>query len=428
MWLRCVNDLAQCHRAQRVGANALSVCTHLAVVITFIEKSATAVVLLKRVVRVFCVSLHSRSIGRRVAPRVFISLTKLMLQAAPQPLPAALRRSHRALLAGLRGLSYELALIHRIWYKGSAQFRHMKWWAPLQRIRRLGGLIATGSLAGTVPLGRSIEDTSNAGALIALDDGRIVGTEMLWAIADLYAALWGQAPATCETCVCTDSLEKYTGQVKPADKELASCVASLANELVSLLKQLENACRTCTSCVYADSALIAHLRTPPAPMHASTCMGIISVVARINAISGLLIHGAEDPLEGIKISQGASLRGLEGSLRPAECASDEKYTTFARESSHSHGVPDLTNAPVQIKHTGPATDRRTMKKKSKAMSEARDPHASTMKKKKDTHKDRANNDASVALQDLLDSVPHMERPKKRKDSAFHVSKKKRKSQ
>ena len=112
-------------------------------------------------------------------------------------LPATLRRSHRTLLAGLRALAYELHVLHRLWYKGRAQFRHMVWWRPLQRVRRIGSAAVTGPLAGSVPLARAAAPPQPTDALVETDGTRVVGADVLWAIADVHASLWGAEAPSC---------------------------------------------------------------------------------------------------------------------------------------------------------------------------------------------------------------------------------------
>lgn len=203
-------------------------------------------------------------------------------------LPATLRRSHRTLLAGLRALAYELHVLHRLWYKGRAQFRHMVWWRPLQRVRRIGSAAVTGPLAGSVPLARAAAPPQPTDALVETDGTRVVGADVLWAIADVHASLWGAEAPSCA------HLEKRGAPPTCApDPALADAARELAQELAELLGALHAACRACLAVIEA------HLRTPPAPMHATTCVALIAVLARIAACADE-VRGADGPLASVR--------------------------------------------------------------------------------------------------------------------------------
>lgn len=203
-------------------------------------------------------------------------------------LPATLRRSHRTLLAGLRTLAYELHVLHRLWYKGRAQFRHMVWWRPLQRVRRIGSAAVTGPLAGSVPLARAAAPPPQpSDALVETDGARVVGVDVLWAIADVHASLWGAEAQSCA------HLEKRGTPTCAPDPVLVDAARELAHELAELLGALHAACRACLA------AIEAHLRTPPAPMHAATCVALIAVIARIAACADE-VRGADGPLTSVR--------------------------------------------------------------------------------------------------------------------------------
>lgn len=57
-----------------------------------------------------------------------------------------------------------------------------------------------------------------------------------------------------------------------------------------------------TTCPYiaTHSLILAHLRTPPAPMHAPTCMVLLAICARICTLCDTLVHGhgKSESLEG----------------------------------------------------------------------------------------------------------------------------------
>ena len=124
----------------------------------------------------------------------------------PGALPGQLRRTHRHLLHVLRLLATETHALHRIWYKGSAQFRHMLWWKPVHRVRVLGAKIATGPLEQSVPLARSSGASSGTATqhpVVPLERGGASahGAVVLWQLAEVYASLWGEQAEACETCV-----------------------------------------------------------------------------------------------------------------------------------------------------------------------------------------------------------------------------------
>lgn len=112
-------------------------------------------------------------------------------------LPVTLRRHQRMIHADLRALSTEIHVLHRLWYKGAAQFHRMVWWRPLRRVRVLGMRIAAGHLAGSVPLARSC-----APPRASTDTGATLGVALLASTAAAYAALWEQRPPVpCEAYV-----------------------------------------------------------------------------------------------------------------------------------------------------------------------------------------------------------------------------------
>lgn len=98
-----------------------------------------------------------------------------------------LRKCHRFLHAKLRELAAEVYVLHRLWYKGAAQFRHMVWWRPVRRVKALAARITTGCLAHSVPLARGDAPATRRSA------EEVVGVRLLRRVADAYAAHWGDA-------------------------------------------------------------------------------------------------------------------------------------------------------------------------------------------------------------------------------------------
>lgn len=102
-----------------------------------------------------------------------------------------LRKLHRFVLGELRELSYEVHMLHRVWYKGAAQYRHMVWWRQLQRVQKLGARAVTGPLANSVPLARDMR--WQRGVVQHTSPSEPVnGVKALRALAALYAACWDE--------------------------------------------------------------------------------------------------------------------------------------------------------------------------------------------------------------------------------------------
>ena len=109
-----------------------------------------------------------------------------------------LRKSHRFLLAKLRELAAEVQVLHRLWYKGAAQFRHMVWWRPVRRVKVLASRITTGSLAQSVPRVRG-DAPPTPRRTDAPDE--VVGVRVLRSVADAYVSHWDDAHASWSRCV-----------------------------------------------------------------------------------------------------------------------------------------------------------------------------------------------------------------------------------
>ena len=201
-----------------------------------------------------------------------------------------LKRLHAFVLDKLCELAYEVHTLHRIWYKGAAQYRHMVWWRPLQRVKRLGALVATGPLSESVPLARqtSLQHKTPRGAA---PEDQVLGVQALAAIAAVYAACWNeQAPEYWQV------LPKHTTPPNShhrIDSRIRSQAYDALARLLDTLMNMKQASRAC----YARSH--AHLVTPPAPMYAPTCMALMAICARICTLCELLVRG-QGPDEGIR--------------------------------------------------------------------------------------------------------------------------------
>ncbi|WFD31431.1 hypothetical protein MSPP1_002466 [Malassezia sp. CBS 17886] len=178
------------------------------------------------------------------------------LAPAPASLPAQIRRHQRFLLAELRSLAAETHLIHRIWYKGRTQFRSMRWWRPLHRVRKLCTAIATGTLAQTVPLARTLEaphrGAGSAASVARSDDGAtpVYGVAYLDALAFAYASLWHDTATTWE------HLPRFgTPATGAGDERCIAHALAAAEELRTLFAELARACLHCYACVRARSRL-----------------------------------------------------------------------------------------------------------------------------------------------------------------------------
>ncbi|WFD19981.1 hypothetical protein MCAP1_002225 [Malassezia caprae] len=144
-----------------------------------------------------------------------------------------LRKCHRFLHAKLRELAAEVQVLHRLWYKGAAQFRHMVWWRPVRRVKVLAARITTGSLAQSVPRARGDAPPTRRSA------EEVVGVRTLRRLADAYASHWGDARVSW------------------------------------------------------SSHLQGHLQTPPAPMHAPVSLAVMAVCARIARLSREMRRGED---------------------------------------------------------------------------------------------------------------------------------------
>lgn len=201
-----------------------------------------------------------------------------------------LRRLHKFVLEQLCELAQEVHTLHRIWYKGAAQYRHMVWWRPLQRVKKLGVHVVTGPLSEIVPLARqtSLQHIPPQGTF---HEAPVLGVQALTAMAAVYAACWNEP-----TPEYWHLLPKHT--VPPISKQsIDPCVQAEAYHafarLVDTLVNMKLASRMCYARIHA------HLMTPPAPMYAPTCMALMAICARICKICGLLLHG-QGSNEGIK--------------------------------------------------------------------------------------------------------------------------------
>ncbi|SHO78438.1 Uncharacterized protein MSYG_2783 [Malassezia sympodialis ATCC 42132] len=178
-----------------------------------------------------------------------------------------LRKSHRFLLAKLRELAAEVQVLHRLWYKGAAQFRHMVWWRPVRRVKVLASRITTGSLAQSVPRVRG-DAPPTPRRTDAPDE--VVGVRVLRSVADAYVSHWDDAHASWS------SLPKYEAPPRAAlPATQRDAVQAVARDLASALMDVEEQCTLC----YAH--LQGHLQTPPAPMHAPVSLAVMAVCARM---------------------------------------------------------------------------------------------------------------------------------------------------
>lgn len=125
---------------------------------------------------------------------------------ASAALPGLLRKHQRALIAELREIATETHTLHRLWYKHHAQLRHMVWWRRVRCVRQLGCRIATGPLAHTVPAAGSLRAApsmpSETACVPLRADAHVLGTELLWRLAQAYTSLWGQDASAWERYVC----------------------------------------------------------------------------------------------------------------------------------------------------------------------------------------------------------------------------------
>ncbi|WFC93815.1 hypothetical protein MBRA1_000438 [Malassezia brasiliensis] len=100
---------------------------------------------------------------------------------ASAALPGLLRKHQRALVAELREIATETHTLHRLWYKHHAQLRHMVWW---RRVRV-----------------RAAQSMPSETACVPLPaDTQVLGTELLWCLAQAYTSLWGQNASGWERC------------------------------------------------------------------------------------------------------------------------------------------------------------------------------------------------------------------------------------
>lgn len=174
--------------------------------------------------------------------------------------PVRLRKLHRLVLENLRLLAQELHVLHRIWYKGAAQFRHMVWWRPIQRVKKLGTRTTTGILASSVPLARGSMTTAQSPTT---PESPVLGVQVLTNIATVYAACWN------ETCVAWDTYDHLTHSrlprhERPASQQTidAASSAQLLDALVQFthaLECMEECSRQCYSYVSRRHALTSLL-------------------------------------------------------------------------------------------------------------------------------------------------------------------------
>ncbi|WFD45885.1 hypothetical protein GLX27_000510 [Malassezia furfur] len=100
-------------------------------------------------------------------------------------------------------------------------------------------------------------------------DAHVLGTELLWRLAQAYTSLWDQDASGWE------SLPRFpTPPSQKPRKSVYVRALRAAQALRSAVKELERRSQACF--VYIQ----AHLTTPPAPMHAALCMALVSVFAR----------------------------------------------------------------------------------------------------------------------------------------------------
>ncbi|WFD27505.1 hypothetical protein MNAN1_002502 [Malassezia nana] len=142
-----------------------------------------------------------------------------------------LRKSHRFLLSKLREWAADVHVLHRLWYKSAAQFRHMVWWRPVRRVKVLAARITTGSLAQSVPRMRSHPPTRR---MSTPEQDEVVGVRLLRSIAEAYAAHWGDTPCTW------DSLPKQEAPPRtPWPTASADAVREAAQALAEALTEME---------------------------------------------------------------------------------------------------------------------------------------------------------------------------------------------
>ena len=200
-------------------------------------------------------------------------------KAKPPSPPIRLRKWHRTFLPVLREMASEVHILHRLWYKSHAQFRHMVWWRPVQRVHKRGCDVITGSLAQSVKKARG-------GALYpssaSVADEPAMSVQALTSLVRLYEAFWSATPT-----VSWDTMPKH--DTPPLETACDPVYRAAAYDAVlqwqQSLQALEEACEVCFG------RLQTHLRTPPAPMHTPTCMAVMAVCARLAALCRILIKG-----------------------------------------------------------------------------------------------------------------------------------------
>lgn len=176
-----------------------------------------------------------------------------------------LRKYHRSFLAALEQLSEELHILHRIWYKGRLQYRHMVWWRPVQRVLRHGSISVTGSLAQSVPLGsgarprRTLPTASSDASCVAL----------FQSMAAAYYALWDDSsPAAWDRYVGASSLSLPRREAQPRASTVAPAHRAAMREAARALKaDLAALVRACHHC-FAYVWLLTQTRPSPS-LHAS---------------------------------------------------------------------------------------------------------------------------------------------------------------
>ncbi|WFD23616.1 hypothetical protein MEQU1_002310 [Malassezia equina] len=156
-----------------------------------------------------------------------------------------LRKSHRCLLAQLRELAAEVQVLHRLWYKGAAQFRHMVWWRPIRRVKVLAARITTGSLAQSVPRARGDACPRPTSADPRQD---VMGVRLLRSLADAYVSHWGETETSWSryvTLIHTSlpKLEAPPCHTLPIAQHDA--VRAAAQALWGALSEVEEQCALC---------------------------------------------------------------------------------------------------------------------------------------------------------------------------------------
>ena len=226
---------------------------------------------------------------------------------ASAALPGLLRKHQRALIAELREIATETHTLHRIWYKHHAQLRHMVWWRRVRCVRQLGCRIATGPLARSVPTAGSMRAApsmpSETACVPLAADAHVLGTELLWRLAQAYTSLWDQDASGWERYVRASLCSLPRFPTPPSQKPRKSVyVRALraAQALRSAVKELERRSQACF--VYVCPTLThryiqAHLTTPPAPMHAALCMALVSVCAHLAAVCERMVLGPGESLD-----------------------------------------------------------------------------------------------------------------------------------